>query len=216
MMYYMTSKDFENIFLENEDDDDILDTQYVIVSSRIRSGGRYKNILSAYNILFPTNNVIIEANLKKFKTAYIDYIEKNRLAFLASLVLACIEKKVNIVFICSKKESKLMFLEALAFVIYKNFDYPMYNYKEYVNGDISLIPYDSDKVAKKCKKILKKTSDLSNINKLQKFNEKDKEGAIKYFKKNPKRLKKILKKKGLYTKSMNKYEMLDVLESMYV
>ena len=48
MMFHMTSKVFQDIFLTNEKDQDILDAQYVLVSSRIRRrNANVENIISA-------------------------------------------------------------------------------------------------------------------------------------------------------------------------
>ena len=215
MMYYMTSKVFEDIFLENEDDKDILEAQYVLVSNRIRSGGTYDNVLSAYNVLFPTTELLRYSSREDFKNAYMEYVEKNHLPFLATLVKYSVEDKYNVIFLCTKNEDKLHYLEYLSYVVYKIFKYPIYNYKDYENGKLSLIKYDKEKIVKKCNKILDNASKKGNLIKLKKFNGKDKEAALKYFRKNKKALIKILKKKGLYGKDMSTDEMLDVLESLY-
>ena len=45
MMFYTDSKTFQNEFLTSESDNDILKTQYVIISQRIRKhDGSFKNI----------------------------------------------------------------------------------------------------------------------------------------------------------------------------
>ena len=57
MMTWMTSKDFQNVFLENERDKDILKAQYVICSLRIRKREELENVISAQSALFPGPDV---------------------------------------------------------------------------------------------------------------------------------------------------------------
>ena len=55
MIFWMNSKVFQNDFLTNEEDDDILKAQYVIASARIRINRdeKVENIISAKAMLFP-------------------------------------------------------------------------------------------------------------------------------------------------------------------
>ena len=61
MMFWMNSKTFQDDFLSNERDKDILNAQYVLVSTRIRKGdGKYKNIIAASTTLYPNNSALMK------------------------------------------------------------------------------------------------------------------------------------------------------------
>ena len=210
MIFIMHSKTFQNEFLVNESDDAILDTNYIIVSSKIRKRTDRKNIISAYGLLFPENSVMMEMEEESMEEAYFDQLDKNGKGFLASIILGAIEKNFNIVFLCTKTEYTIPYLKWIQDYVLLEFHYPIYEYKSYTNG-CDLLAYDREKVVKKCKKTLKKIS--------KKQFEEDKktvggrEKIHQQFKKmSKKELKKELKKQNLYSKEMSKEEMVEMLE----
>ena len=209
MLYYMSSTTFFKLFLRNESDQDILKTQYVLGSLKIRSGGKFKNVITAPNILFPNPDVLVE-NVKGsgFENAYYSQLESN-IAFLATIVLGSLKENFNVVFICSKKESRIKYFELLANFIYTKFKYPLYNYKDYVLNKYELIKYDPKKVLKLCKKYLKKAEKDSYVEKIT-----GGDIDVKDFKKKPKVMKRILKDNGYYWKGMKKEDMLEMIELM--
>ena len=207
MLYYMTSTTFFKLFLRNESDQDILNSQYVLDSLKIRSGGNFKNVISATNTLFPSPEVLMyDIKDNTFKEYYYDQLENNK-ALLATIILGSLKQKFNIIFLCSKKEGKLKSHELISDFIYEEFGYPMYDYKDYVLNKYELIKYDPKEVEKKCKKVLKKAEKESYINKI-----KDDTENLKDIKKKPKVMKKILKDHGYYWKGMSKDDMLEMLE----
>ena len=134
MMFYMTSKVFRDEFLVNERDNDILDAQYVIASTRIRRRDKsIKNIIIANAILYPDPDVCSSYSTEEFKEKYFDQLDKSKY-FLATLIKGSIEEGYNIIFICSKNEGKMKFLKYLSQFIYCEFDYPVYDYSTYANG----------------------------------------------------------------------------------
>lgn len=90
------------------------------------------------------------------------------------------------------------------------FGYPVYEYKEYSSGKYELIPYEKEKILKKCNKILEKSKREQKERLLQ--SENGRKALMKDYKKmSKKELKKILKKRGLYTDEMSKSDMVETL-----
>ena len=212
MMFHMTSKVFQDIFLTNEKDQDILDAQYVLVSSRIRRrNANVENIISAYSMLFPSPNVCSALDDETLKEEYYDQLAGAK-TFIATLIKGSIEEGYNIIFICTKKEGKIKFLDYLANYIYMEFGYPVYEYKKYASGALPLRKYDKEKVIKKCNKLLKRAKEENYKNQLQTVNgRKQISKSIKKMKK--KELIKELDKKGLYVEGMDKTEMIEMLRT---
>lgn len=201
MLWYMNSKDMD-LFLNNETDDDILEAQYVIVSNRIRRvGTAHDNIIQA-SVLFPDPSVCVHLDTDDFNSEYYSQLDKNK-TLLAMLIRTSILQQYNIIFLCTKKETKLgNYLEKISRYIYNEFDYPMYNYKDFATGKIEEVSYDEARVFEKCNKVVKlaKNKDIMNkINSERKLSDKDK-----------KTLKKLLKKEGLYEKNMTVHEMKNI------
>lgn len=198
-------------FLTNERDDDILNAQYVIVSCRItcRREERVENIISAKNILFPDAYVCQAVAVDEMRERYFAQCHAARV-FLATLIKCSIEEKKHIIFLCTKNESKLKYLKYLSEYVFMEFDYPVYEYKSYSKGGY-LIKYSPEKVLKKCNKILEKAK-KKGLSKLKESEGGRKKLMEEYSKYTKKELKKMLKKKNLYTPGMSKAEMLDSLE----
>lgn len=210
MMFWMTSKVFQDTFLENESDKDILKASYVIVSTRIRKKHEHDNVVSAQNVLFPDARVCSAMTDDDLRERYFDQLMANK-PFLATLIKGSIEEKYNIIFLCTKKENKLKFLRYLSEFVYLEFDYPIYEYKNYANGALKLVKYNKKKVIKKCDKILKKAK--QDYYKREIKTKDGRKRVVQDFKKMDKsELKKILKKRNLYSKGMSKGEMVEMME----
>lgn len=211
MMFWMNSKTFQDDFLSNERDKDILNAQYVLVSTRIRKGdGKYKNIIAASTTLYPNNSALMKLTEDDIRTEYFDQLDENR-GLLATLILGSIEKKYNIIFLCTKNESKLKYLKYLSEYVFMEFDYPIYDYKKYSYNKIGIIEIDKDEVIQKCKKILKQIKKERNEEL-----ESTKMGRMKLaneFKSlSKKEMKKELMKRDLYIDNMSKKEMVEMFE----
>lgn len=210
MMFHMNSKVFQDNFLTNEKDQDILNAQYVLVSNRIRKRKEHDNIISAYSILFPNASTCSAITDDEFEERYYEQLN-NSLAFISTLIKGSIEEKYNIIFLCTKKESKLKYLDLFSDFVYLEFGYPVYEYKKYASGASPLRKYDKDKVIKKCNKILNEVKKNSYNNDVK--TEKGRERIMKNYKSMKKKdLMKELKKRDLYIEDMSKSEMLDMLE----
>ena len=187
MLYYMDSKVFFKVFLNNESDKDILDCQYVLISYRIRAGNSRKNVI-AYNGLFPGTDVLCYSeNEEEFREMYYKQIKILK-SSLAILIKGSIEEKYNIIFMCSHKESKMGYLDVLADYIYEKFGYPVYNYLDYVNCKCELVDFDKKKVLKKCNKYIV----------ADKYKEMSDDKLIDLIRRKPEKLEKILKRNYNY------------------
>ena len=180
MLYYMNSKDFSKVFLNNEDDKDILKCWYVLVSYRIRHGGKRPNVMS-YSGLFPNSNILVNSNnIDEFRNLYYSQLNEYK-SSLGALVKLSLTKHENIIFMCSENEYRIGYLKILADYIYDKFDYPVYNYVDYVNCKCELAKINKDKVMKKCKKVIIKNpfSNMSNSD-IESFIRKNRKKTIKF------------------------------------
>ena len=211
MMFWMNSKTFQDDFLSNERDKDILNAQYVLVSTRIRKGdGKYKNIIAASTTLYPNNSALMKLTEDDIRSEYFEQLDENR-GLLATLILGSIEKKYNIIFLCTKNESKLKYLKYLSEYVFMEFDYPIYDYKKYSYNKIGIIEIDKNKIIQKCNKILKQLKKERS-----KELESTKSGRMKLaqeFKSlSKKEMKKELMKRDLYIDDMSKKEIVEMFE----
>ena len=191
MLLWMDSKQFED-FLNNEKYDDILKSEYVIVSNRIYVKNRdLNNIINAQNILFPYTTVLNHPDDDTIRERYFSQLD-NQVVFLACLIQRVLVINCNIIFICTKKEAKIKFMNDLVAYIYLKFGYRVYNYEEIVYcEDIKFhTEREKRKILKTTEKIIEKNIDKS------------------YSKKT---LKKILKEYNVDTTDMTKDELEETL-----
>ena len=199
----MNSKELET-FINNESDDNILEAQYVIVSNRIRRVGTAHNNIIQASVLFPDSSVAIALDTDEFEDLYYRQLDDNK-TLLALLISTVIIEKMNIIFLCTKRESKLgNYLKLLANYVFNEFDFPVYNYMEMARGEVEVYDYDDAEVYSRCKKLIDVAKDKQLLDKINN-DRKMSDG-------NKKRLKKLLKKKGLYRKGMSFNEMKNVAD----
>lgn len=214
MLYFMNSKVFRDVFIPLEKRKDILDAQYVLISTKIkvRSRDKCKNVIIAKTNLYPNikclNNI---DDVDDYKEAYFEQMEENK-GLLASLIVGSIKKGYNIIFMCTPNESKLGFFEMLREYIFYTFDYMLYDYKMCADGTHKTYEYNEKKVLKRCKKILNEVSE-ENYKEKRKTSRGREELMSGYRKMNKKQLKKKLKEIELYRKGMSKSEMLDMIDA---
>lgn len=206
----MTSKVFRDIFLMNENDRDILKAQYVTVSSRIVYKERRKNIINGRNLLFPDPNVCMGIDDEEIRERYMNQLANVR-PFLSTIIKGSIEEKYNIIFICTKSENKLHYLQYLSEFIYMDFGYPCYEYSKYASGASQLIKYKKDKVLKICNANLEKAKKKHQESQMT-TDEGRKEIMKDYKKMKKKELRKILEARNLYSENMDKKDMLEMIE----
>lgn len=211
MMFWMDSKVFQNVFLVNERDQDILKAQYVLVSTRIRKRDHKDNIISANSILFPNAHVCSALTDDDFHDRYMTQCNSSK-PFIATLIKGSIEEGYNIIFLCTKKENKMKYLQYLSDFIFLEFGYPVYEYKLYSSGASQLRSYKKDKILKKCNKILKEAKDTNYQKEI--LTEDGRKRIIKDFKSMKKsELRKNLEKRNLYQEGMSKKDMIEMMET---
>lgn len=212
MIYYMHSETFFDMFLNNESDRDILKAQYVCVSTHIRRRDtNMENVICLNSVLYPGASVLNRGTLEDMRDEYHEQLSTEAMPLLAELIRGSIEDNINIIFLCTKKEWKLKYLKWLAEFIIIEFDYPIYNYKKYING-CPLFEYNKQKVLDHVKTITENAR-----RKLFNQQRKSKQGRRKilheYKSMSKKELKKICIEEELYYEGMDKQEMLDMLEA---
>lgn len=212
MIYYMHSETFFELFLHNESDRDILKAQYICVSTHIRRKDKnVENVIVANSVLYPASAVLNQGSFEDMKDAYFDQLSGDAIALIAELIRGSIEENLNIIFICTKSEWKLKYMKWLAEFIMLEFQYPVYNYKKYIQG-CPLLEYDRSKVLKSVKSITE-TAQKRLFNEERKSKTGRKRILKEYESMSKKELKKICIKEELYYEGMSKQEMLDMLES---
>lgn len=208
----MHSETFFEKYLNNESDRDILKAQYVCVSTHIRRRDTdVENVICINNILYPASTVLNKGTFEDMRDIYHEQLHDEAMPFLAELIRGSIEDNLNIIFICTKKEWKLKYLKWLAEFIIMEFDYPIYNYRKYIQG-CPLLEYNKDEVLKNVKLI------TENAKKKLFENERKSRAGRKrilheYKSMNKKELKKLCIEEELYYDGMSKQEMLDILEA---
>ena len=206
MIFYLNSRELVDYFLPYEKDKDILESQYVLVSSRIlKRDAELENIVSAKSILYPNPEAFSASTDDKFYRLYYKQLSK-QVVFFASVIKETIENNNQIIFLCTEKESRTGLFSVMEQYVWEEFSYPIYSYTEYTSN-CELKDYDEKKVLKYCNKLLDKAHKKSVF---QNGNEKE---QSKYFKKKSKKeLKKMLKKENLYYDGMDKEEMIETIE----
>lgn len=212
----MNGKTFKNTFLK-ENPKKILDAQYVLVSSRIRRNGssERRNIINMSKQLMPSDFILADWRMDSdeyyFQDQYSKQVKGN-LALLGIIVKGVIEEKYTVVFLCSKNEWKLKYLQFIANAIENYFGYPVYNYKKLKEGKIKPKSYNKDFVIAQCDKYIAKErkrqrKKLMSTKRGRKtlVNEMSKDEMIRE-----------LKRLGLYTSGMTKKEMKDLLDYFFV
>lgn len=212
MIFITNSSDFEKVFLKHEYDKVILETQFVIVSTRIKKkSNSNKNIVIATNILYPELEFFeCETKSDDAKREYYKQLDSNRV-FLATVIKGSIKKNFNIIFICSTNEWKnFSYLKYLRDYIIDVFSYPVYNYKKYING-CALYSYDEAYTLKRCNRIISQAKAVSDMK--DRSTEAGRERLMKKYKKySTKKLIKEVKRIGIYYDGMSRENMLDSIE----
>ena len=144
----MDSKEFE-FFINNDDDTDILECQYLIISQRIHRSStcKLKNIAVGKN-LFPDTITLAAIDDHQMKKLYFQQLEYNR-DFIEKIIRLSLEKELDIIFLTTKKEEKyLKFLDMIQEYILEEYGYPIYRYSYFASGG-KLLKYNKRKILKK-------------------------------------------------------------------
>lgn len=211
MLFYMHSKTFFDLFIENEKIKDILDTQYVLVSSRIRLNNREDtdNAITAINTLYPNTKVLNQATVYDMRDAYFEQLNSNK-PLLASIALMSLRDKKNIIFLCSKREMRQEYMNWLVLWFKEVLNIDVYDYRMFV-ADMLIIKSPDKTTIDKCEKIVKKKK-LKNRRDLKRTARGKEELRRNIKTMSKKEMINELKGYGLYIEGMQKYEMIEMLE----
>lgn len=215
-IYVMHGGTFQKTFLK-ENPKKILDTQFVVVSSRIRrnSTSDRRNIISMSKQLMPSDMLLADWRVGNekyyFQEKYSKQIKDN-LALLAIIVKGVIEEKYTVVFLCSEREWNLKYLQYIANAIENYFGYPVYNYKKLKEGKIKQKGYNKDFVLSQCNKYIEKERKKERKKLLK--TEAGRQELVDNMSKDE--MIQELKRLGIYSKGMHKKEMRDLLQYFFV
>lgn len=154
MLVYMNSKTFFDYFLENEEDWVILDSCYILISSRIMTRGEYS--IQTANFLLPSAEVLYQTDKKEMKAQYIHQLERDALPYFATIVKGYIKKHFNIIFLSNTQEYKFGYVKYIAEFIEEKFNVPVYDYKKFINKKTRLKEYNPREVIRICDSILER------------------------------------------------------------
>ena len=206
MVCFMTTKTFLNQFTSDFSPKEILECNFVPVSTRIKFDNEIQVMkcpLYSEKIIF----ALIGENSDEDMIYDELYKDPNKLIFLADMMTYAIVREKNIILLCSTNEMKTGYLKTLCKVISKIFDYPVIDYKKH-RKNLDKFTYNPKRFAKNIKRVHDETL------KLLYESENSREKAVKYMSKDE--MKKELKKMGLYAKGMSKSEMKDMLNFYFV
>lgn len=214
MLFYMDGKTFLQTYLEREDDWRILEAYYVIMSDSIRVSNqdKYGTIIYAPKWFYPAAEVLFASEWEEYKQAYFHQLEDAR-DMLAEIVYGSLTKQHNVIFLYAQKEQKEKFPKVLAQYIMREFKYPIYDYKKYINYKCKICDYDPQEVYDIVKPITDRI--MERMKKMQSMDSNyllHKREKIKKWPK--KKLKKKLEEYGYYVEKESKHEMLALYLSL--
>lgn len=214
-VWFMHTKTFSKVFAKAETPKNILSTQFVIVSTRIRKTGENQNVVSVGK-LFPRPEILSDYRMEMdkdfFKREYWKQLEKNKVV-LAILIQSAIIYKTPIIFLCTPKEYNLKYFKILREYVMDTFGYPMINYLKYKkNEEKTSITFNASEVLSVCDSIIK-----TQRKKSEREMSKTKTGRKKLVERMSKdEMQQKLKDLCLFTPNLSKAEMRELLELFFV
>lgn len=127
----MDSKKFIKDFLSDYDPKDF---QFVLVSENITTIKKHKNVMPV-NKLIPPPAIMAEhlnGNTKEFKKKYFDYLKKNEVNSIVSILIKAVLNGWNVIMLCSKSESEYGYLDVLAEFIEKKYKMKVHSAKSFM------------------------------------------------------------------------------------
>lgn len=227
MMYFMDGKTLIKKYLVDRTPDEILQTQFVIVSGEIVKGSFTKaesevlgNKVCNGSILMPDIVYIIDSDdfdHSEYAKSYIEKLDRNK-PFIATLIQGYYELNCDVVFICAHNERKYKYLNLLAKYVRSEFlGFNIYDYKKtgpLQRSSDSLSEHELD-ILMMCDEIVEETKKRAHKKMMA-----TKAGRRRWVQDlSGKKLKKELKKRDEYDSDMNEADMrsklLDLLNSEY-
>lgn len=189
----MDSEKFVMKFLKEYDANDF---QFILVSDNITTTKKYKNIMAIPALIPPPNVIseyINEGFSKDYKKKYLDYLKKDDVNALVSILVKAAMGDMRLVLLCSKSEDEYKYLKMLCEFIENYYKLKSYKLKDFKKDPEKACKIkNKDEVVKILSKTMEKLKDVGeNLSP-----EIDKDKFIKKLKK--------LEKKELYTFCKNK------------
>ena len=204
MIYFMDTETLTESFTKDHDWNEILETNFVLVSNRIQYR---KTDHIMYSSLYDEKIIFAMYGSKEDYNIIRNSIEKSdkKVFELIEMISKSMIFNERFILLTTKSEMKTGYLKALSEIIEDMFEYPIIDYKK---DRYKSFTYHPARVGKNIKyyedNVLKEFLSTSI----------GREKALEYMTK--KEMKKILKKKGLYSKVMSKSDMKDMLKVFYV
>lgn len=204
MIYFMDTETLTESFTKDHDWNEILETNFVLVSNRIHY---QKTDHIIYSSLYDERMIFAMYGSKEDYNIIRYSIEKSdkKIFELIEIIGKSMILNERFILLTTKSEMNTGYLKTLSEIIEDMFEYPIIDYKK---DRYKSFTYDPARVGKNIKKyednVLKGILSTSYGRGM----------SLKYMTK--KEMKKILKKKGLYSKVMSKSDMKDMLKVFYV
>lgn len=218
MVLTMSSEEFKH-FLELETDENIMECQYCIISTRIRLGRRGKSVfnnccnLSEY--LYPNATSIRYLYEDAFDDVYTDQLENNS-ELIANIIAISEKKNKTIIFIYTKSEDKLHYMTVFKNYLWEKFKLPVYSYSEFLTlPKKKFKKYDKDKVIKKIDKVRKVGMKKRLTTAGSSLIDDDRKLSDEFQTMSKQDLKALCKDEGVYTKGMSRHDMITILSSLF-
>lgn len=204
MIYFMDTETLTESFTKDHDWNEILETNFVLVSNRIHYQ-KTDNII--HSSLYDEKIIFAMYGSKEDYNIIRNSIEKSdkKIFELIGIISKSMILNERFILLTTKSEMNTGYLKTLSEIIEDMFEYPIIDYEK---DRYKSFTYHPSRVGKNIKyyedNVLKKilTTPIGR------------EKAVEYMTK--KEMKKILKKKGLYSKVMSKSDMKDMLKVFYI
>ena len=208
MVWYLTTEDLMEKYSKRSVKE-LEKTNYLIMSSRVRTTIERDNVLNITN-LFMNAGLLkgvgfdTESDSVLAKEEFKNFLLKNPkgLSVICAMIECSILEDDDTVIICTPNELKCEYLQVFCEVVEELFQYPILRYPATMEPNLEetiqrLLYYK--KTVKKY--MMSQASDMDRLKMLEKMKKKD--------------LKKELKKRGLYSSSMEKEDMIEILNAFY-
>lgn len=209
---YMDSKTFLKHFIKEQKDDTILGASYIIASDRIKFGAKYKDRIMKF--FYVPDECLIKLNDEKeiksksnseYVKTYFDMLKRNDIQ-IATLVKITVQKGLTTIILTTSLEDRTFgHLELLREYIESEYGYKIMRYRPGMKINDEKEKHEKN-IVKRCDKNISKRKKQRKRKQMKTY-----KGQQQYFSGiGKKKLKRMLRKNGLYLDGMSESEMIDV------
>ena len=133
--------------------EDILNSEYVLISSSLRNNRSFSNVASI-EMLYPCARIssiyLSSGNDDEFVSEYYHQLESKDCKYVIATILKYGLEHKNVIIMNSEADSRLPYMDILIEFVKNEFGYPFISYKKFIKGKISdkEVKYNEDKVRK--------------------------------------------------------------------